>query len=171
MHRIFTILILHLFLSNIIIAKEPIIATLINIISNDITQFKIGNYQFNCKPYGIFTIDELYKESSLDSTCKETISSFYKKRKDLLHFTESKLKIMQSYPLKFKNDRCIISVEGEKSLAEFLLQEGLAVKKPQLKDKENEFHLFKAQHEAKITKKGIWKKNIMKECMANIYKK
>ena len=169
MHRIFTILILPFSLSLNLIAKEPTIATLVNIVSNDTQQFKIGNYQFDCKPYGILTIDELYKEAKLDSTCKETISSFYTKRKDMLHYTESKMKIMQSYPLKFKNNRCIISIEGEKSLAEFLLQEGLAVKKPKLKDKENEFYLFKAQYEAKITKKGIWGKNIIKECIANIY--
>ncbi|WP_455756406.1 thermonuclease family protein [Sulfurimonas sp.] len=151
-------------------AKEPTIAILTNIISNDIQQFKIGDYQFYCKPYGVFTIDELYKEAKLDSTCKKTISSFYAKRKDLLHYAESKMKIMQSYPLKYKNNRCIINVEGEKSLSEFLLQEGLALKKPKLEDKEYEYYLFKAQYEAKITKKGIWKKNIIRECVSNIYK-
>ena len=90
---------------------------------------------------------------------------------DLKYYTRSKLNLMQLYRIKFKDDRCLISVSGEKSLSEFLLEEGLAVRKPLLKDDEYEYYFFKSQLNAKMLRKGIWKENITRECISNIYKK
>ena len=70
----------------------------------------------------------------------------------------------------FIDGKCIISTAGEKSLSEFLLDEGLAVKVPDLLDKEYESYFKKSQQEAKVTKKGIWKGNIPKECISDIQK-
>lgn len=171
MPKISYIFILPLFLTQSLISKEPIMALLTDIQSNDLQHFKIGNYKFECKPYGVIGIDELYNDKLFNSECKKNILKFYKKRADLKYYTRSKLHIMQLYRIKFKDDRCLISVAGEKSLSEFLLEEGLAVRKPLLKDDEYEYYFFKSQLNAKMLRKGIWKENITRECISNIYKK
>jgi endonuclease YncB( thermonuclease family) len=170
MNKIQNILLL-LLLSATLMAKEPTIAILTTIISNDTQKYKIANNQFVCKQYAVIGIDELYNLSSFNTKCKSSIKKFYEKRADLKYYSYKKLHVGQSYVLKFKNNRCIVSVQGEKSLSEFLLEEGLAVRKPFIKDKEYESYLFAAQLRAKLSKKGIWKDSITRECIANIYKK
>lgn len=171
MNKKLKIFILLLFLFQIATAKEPTMAILVNIKSNDIQDFKIGNYQFQCLPYGISGIDELYRESTFNSACKNSIKDFYKRRTELKFFTTSKMTVMQSYVIEIKNNRCIINISGEKSLSEFLLEEGLAVVKPFIKDKEYKYYFEKSQQSAKYLRKGIWRENITRECVANIYKK
>ncbi len=171
MHKKINIFISVLLLTQLLVAKEPTMALLINIESNDLQEFKVGNYSFQCKPYGVLGLDELYKESSFNSICKESIKKFYKKRKDLQYYTMSKLHVMQMYSIEFRGDRCIINAVGGKSLSELLLQEGLAVRQPFVKDEEYEYYFDKYQNEAKLAKKGVWKENITRECVANIYKR
>ena len=171
MLRISLFFIFILFWVQTLFSKEPVMAMLINIESNAVQQFKIGNYKFNCKPYGVIGIDELYNSEMLNTNCKTSILKFYKKRAYLKYYTESKLHLKQLYRIKFKDDRCLISVSGEKSLSEFLLEEGLAVRKPLFKDKEYEHFFLKSQLNAKMLKKGIWKDDITRECMSNMYKK
>lgn len=171
MKKMSNFLILHLFLSLTLISKEPTLAILTDIKSNDSQQFKIGNYKFDCMPYGVLGIDELYNESSFNSECKKSINRFYEKRADLKYYTNSKLKVMQFYNIEFKNARCIIYVSGEKSLSESLLEEGLAILKPSFKDEEFGYYFNKSQKKAKAQKKGVWAENIMRECVSNIYNK
>ena len=171
MDKKINIFLLVLLFSQFLMAKEPTMALLIDIESNDVQHFKIGNYPFTCKPYGVLGIDELHKQSSINSTCKNAIKKFYSKRKDLMYYTMRKLHVMQMYSVKFKNNRCIVNVSGEKSLAEYLLQEGLALRKPFARDEEYDYYFEKYQTEARVAKKGIWKENIIRECVANIYKK
>ncbi len=158
-------------LTEILYAKEPTMAILVDVKSNDIQHFKIGNNKFKCSPYGVLSVDELKRESTFNSTCRDSIKRFYKKRPDLKYYTNSKLNIMQMYSIEIKKNRCIINISGGKSLSEYLLEEGIAVRKPFLKDKEFEYYLYKSQLKAKLLKKGIWKENITRECIANIYKK
>ena len=171
MQKIFNIFILLLLFTYSLSSKEPTMATLVNIESNDIQQFRIGDYQFNCLPYGVIGIDELHRESAFNSSCKESIKGFYDKRADLKYYTNSKLSVMQSYSIEFKNNRCIVFASGGKSLSEFLLEEGLAVRKPFFKDEEFEYYFYKSQSKAKMQRKGVWKENITRECISNIYKK
>ena len=169
MPKILIFFVLMLYLTQTLFSKEPVMATLINIESNSVQQFEIGNYKFNCKAYGVIGIEELYDNKMLNTTCKASILKFYKKRADLKYYVESKLNIEQLYRIKFRDDRCLISTSGEKSLSEFLLEEGLAVRKPLLKDKEYEYYFYKSELNAKMLKKGIWKENITRECVASIY--
>jgi len=171
MHKKINIFILMVFLAQSLLSKEPTMAILQDIESNDIQHFKFGNYQFTCLAYGVLSIDELYRESALDSKCQESINGFYNKRADLKYYTNSKLKVMQLYNVEFKDSRCIIYTSGGKSLSEFLLEEGLAVIKPLFKDEEFQYYFLKAQKKAKMSRNGIWAKNITRECISNIYNK
>ena len=76
----------------------------------------------------------------------------------------------QRYSLVIKdNNRCIINVSGEKTLSEFLLEEGLAVKKPLFKDKEYSYYFYRSEQKAKENLKGVWKEKIIKDCVSYIY--
>lgn len=153
-----------------LMAKEPFIAILKNVVTNDIQEFRYGTTSFTCLPYGVIAIDEIYRKADDDSVCKKSIASFYKKRVDLKYYSLIKLSIKQSYSLKRKeNSRCALNIAGEKTLSEFLLDEGLAVKKPFFEDKEYNFYFHKAEQKAKQNKEGIWKTNIAKDCVAYIY--
>jgi hypothetical protein len=152
-------------------AKEPSMAFLVSIKSNGIQIYRKENYTFECSAYGVLSIDELYNDSLLNDVCKKNILKFYKKRPDLKKYIYSKLNVMQMYNVQIKKDGCIVNISGGKSLSEFLLDEGLAVVKPFTKDEEYDYYFKQSQLEAKIQKKGIWKENITKECVANIYKR
>ncbi|MDQ7045687.1 MAG: hypothetical protein Q9M32_07230 [Sulfurimonas sp.] len=143
-------------------------ATLVNITSNEIQEFKIGNYKFKCTPYGIYTLEELYRNSPNTSQCRKSISNFYKKRMDLRYFSHTKFITLQSYSLIFKQKKCIINVAGEKSYNEFLLDTGLGIKVPEKLDKEYDFVFHRSQREAKLSKRGLWGFNIAKECTSSI---
>lgn len=157
------------FFLNPLIAKEPFIATLINIPTNDIQVYKHGNTKFSCLPYGVISIDEIYRKAKEDSICKLSIEKFYRKRKDLKHFTSSTLHIYQSYSLKIKKEnRCAVNIAGEKTLSEFLIDEGLAIRKPSFEDKEYSYYFYRSEQNAKDKSKGMWKEKIVKNCMEYI---
>ena len=169
MHIFINIFISLIFFSQLLSAKEPFLARLVNIPTNDIQEFEYGNIGFTCLPYGVISVDELYRRADQDSMCKKSIALFYRKRVDLKYFTDSKMNVYQSYSLLRKeNNRCIINISGEKSLSEFLLEEGLAVKQPLFKDKEYIYYFFQTQEKAKEEKKGMWKGRITKDCAAYI---
>ena len=171
MQKMVKIFILVLFFTNSLMAKEPFIAILVNIESNDLQQFTKSNYKFSCYQYGVLSIDELYRKSGFDSSCKESIKGFYNKQKDLKYYTHSKMKVMQAYSIDLKdNNRCIVYASGGKSLSESLLEEGLAVLKPGFKDEELGSYFHKSQLKAKMQRKGVWRDNITKECISDIYK-
>lgn len=172
MQKKLNIFILVLFFTQSLVAKEPLMALLMNVQSNDVQQFKINNYKLNCSAYGVLSIDELYRKSGFDSKCKESIKGFYEKRAELKYYTSSKLNVMQSYSIELKNDnKCIVYASGGKTLSEFLLENGLAVLKPLFKDEEFKYYFNKSQQNAKMKRKGIWQDNITKECISDIYKK
>ena len=172
MHRLLKILILFILFYQTLLAKEPFLATLIKVVSNDIQVFKYGNTQFSCLPYGIVAIDELYRKADDDSVCKTSIEKFYAKRQDYKYYISNKLHVNQSYSIVFKEDnRCIINIAGEKPLAEFLIEKGLAVKKPLFRDKEYSYYFLRAEQKAKVNRVGIWKENTTKDCVAYIFSK
>lgn len=171
MDKFVTTFILSLLITQLAYSKEPTLAILVNIISNDLQEFKIGNHKFTCSPYGVVTLDSIYVNEAKDTICKQSISTFYKKNLDLKYYVHSKLKMFQSYSLLFKNNQCIVNVEGEKSLSEFLLDVGLAVKTSQKLDREYNFYFRKAEKTARIGQKGLWSENISKECAASLHGK
>ena len=170
MRKNFSLLILSLSLSSIVSAKEPVIATLVNIISNEIQDYKIGNYKFRCPPYGVYTLEELLRNSKPDSVCRSSIQQFYKKEQALRNYAHKKLYVQQSYSILFKDEKCIVNVAGTKTYSEFLLDLGLGVKVPSKLDERYDSYFLKAQSKAKNAKRGLWSVGIAKKCATSITK-
>lgn len=159
-----------LLLTSTIIAKEPLLAMLEDTLSNEIQKFGVGNYTFKCVPYGVLTLEKLYNGAKEGSSCKNSIDKFYSKNPKLKYYSDMLLERKQRYHIEIKDTECIIYAKGEMTLSEMLLSEGLAIKKPKLKDEEFDDYFTLAQRKAKIEKKGLWKENIFSSCIEELYK-
>lgn len=151
-------------------AKEPQLAILNEISSNDTQRFEIASSSFLCKPYGIVSIEDLYKQSDDKSFCKKSIEDFYTKNRDLRYFTQSILKVYQRYHIEFKKSECIVYAKGQTTLSELLLSKGLAVSKRSFKDKEFKFLFEKVSDTAKRNGEGLWASSIKKDCSSQMQK-
>lgn len=171
MKKIIYIFVLQLIILTNIYAKESTLATLTNILSNELQEFRISQNSFICKPYGIVTLEKLAKNADMDSTCRKSISEFYAKNPDLEQFSFLELKVMQTYHIEFSENECILYSHGQKTYSELLLENGLAVLKPIFKDEEFKHSFFKAQQRAKIMKKGMFKEKILFNCISGLYEK
>ena len=156
-----------LFASFSLCAKEPFIAILKNINSNEIQKFGYGNYTFFCEPYGVVGLDLMYERSKKDSVCRVKIDEFYKKNPKLKNFAIFKLYVEQSYHIEFKKQKCILYANGQITLSEMLLKEGLAVVEVNFLDDEFSYSFKQAQLAAKLQKKGLWNTTIQKSCIAS----
>ena len=146
------------------------IALLISVPSNDTQTLKINQSLFICKPYGIVSIEELYNNTATNETCKRVIEKFYRKNPLLQYYTSERLDKQQLYHIELKENRCILYAQGQKTLSELLLRQGLAFMRPFFEDSEF-YHLFiKAQRNAKNENLGIWSDQGIIECMAEVYK-
>lgn len=153
-----------------IYAKEPTLAFLNKVISNELQQYRIGRNSFYCKPYGVVTVDELYKNATMDSICKKSIEDFYVKNPEEKYFYTQLFKLEQMYHIEFKNNECLVFVQGQKSLSEVLLENGLAFEEFMLRDKEYSFSFSQAQKRARYEKKGLWGTKLMRSCIMQLYK-
>nr|WP_321265861.1 hypothetical protein [uncultured Sulfurimonas sp.] len=170
MLRKISILIFYLLFTNIVIAKEPVLAILNDVISNEIQVFGINNYTFNCSPYGVVTLEKLYINASANSACKYKINEFYKKNPKLKYHADALLHKEQTYHIEFKDKECLLYAKGEITLSEILLRKGLAIKNPNFKDKEFERYFNLAQKKAELEKRGLWGENILDSCNKELYK-
>ena len=151
-------------------ATEPTLAKLVNIDSNNVQKYSIGNYTFYCRPYGVLTLDKLYDVSGLKSKCKEKIKVYYSQHPQDYYFAQNLFKRGQWYHIEFKKNTCVVYAQGQYTYSELLLEKGLAVRKPSFTDREFKASFYKAQNIAKDTNKGIWKDDITQNCIAEIYK-
>lgn len=151
-------------------AKEPLLARLEDIVSNETQKFGLENYTFECKPYGVLSIEALYNSSKRDSICQKSIDKFYIKNPKLKQYVNRLLKYKQLYHLEIKNAECIIYAKGQMTLSELLLYNGLAIKKPLFRDREFESYFTAAQRKAKMKKKGLWDTDIFTSCVEELYK-
>jgi hypothetical protein len=170
MNKIIISIILQIIFIQISNAEEPILAILENVISNKIQKLSVGNNSFYCKAYGVVAIEDLMKNNSSKSVCLISINNLYKKTPSLRYFSINLLKVKQMYRVEFKKDGCILYARGQKTLSEFLLEEGLATGKLRFKDKEFKYSFIKAELRAKMLKKGIWRENIRGKCLAELVK-
>ncbi len=141
-----------------------------DIISNNVQQFNFRNYTFYCTPYGILTLDDLYTSNSVSKGCKKKIDELFIKRPDLKYFTNSKMHIEQMYSIELKEKKCVIYASGQKTLAELLLENGLAVVKPGFSDEEFHNYFKKAQRRGEHSNEGIYRDNTLRACIVEIYK-
>lgn len=168
MRNLFLILFLYPFFT--LKAQEPIVAVLVDVSSNQYQKFQIANSTFICKPYGVITINKLYEQSSLSSECKDAISGFYKRHPEGKYYAYGLLKVKQMYRIEFKEDECLVYAYGQKTFSESLLEEGLALRRPKLKNDEFEAGFLRAQENAKIKRSGLWEENILRKCVVELYK-
>lgn len=164
MFKLFFLILLVDFSSN---AKEPTLAILKKIYSNNLQQIIINSYVLKCNAYGITSIEELREENLNNSVCQESINNFYKKNLNTKYFIFNLLKIEEIYHLEFRKNQCILYANGEKTLSEILLENGLALIDTKI-DKEFRYSFFKAQKKAKFNKLGIWREQIPKKCFLKI---
>ena len=170
MFKILNILIINILFAGLLSAKEPTLAILENVVSNEVQKFKISQYSFYCRPYAIVTLDKLYASSSLNSICKKSIESFYIKNPEAQYFSLNKLRVKQMYHLEFKDQRCLLFAQGERTLSELLLENGLGILKPLFEDKEYSYIFKNSQQKAKSLRRGLWSENIIRECIVELYK-
>jgi hypothetical protein len=153
-----------------VLANEPTLAKMVSVDSNELQKLSIANYSFYCRPYGVITLDRLYKRSELNSGCKAKIKSYYQHNPQDLYFAESLFKKGQWYHLEFKQNSCVIYAQGEYTFSELLLKKGLAVREPQFSEREFKASFYKAQKVGRTNERGVWKDDVLKNCLAEIYK-
>lgn len=151
-------------------AKEPFLAILKSVPSNDTQIFTLQKATFTCQPYGVVTLEELYARAGENSQCYEAIIKFYKKNAKLQYYSEDIFHTMQRYHVQMKENRCIIYASGQITLAELLLKNGLAILKPFFKDDEFRFVYRRAQQIAREEKRGMYKDAIVSKCITELYK-
>jgi endonuclease YncB( thermonuclease family) len=77
----------------------------------------------------------------------------------------------QSYHYEIRDNECILYARGKKTLSEILIDKGLAMKKPFLKDDEFFGSFYRAESYAKRNKLGMWNGRVMIDCAGQLYKK
>ncbi len=152
-------------------ASELVLARLENTMSNEKQKFGIANYTFDCKVYGVLTLETLYNKSKKNSICQKSVDAFYKKYPIKKYFVDSTLKYKQLYHVEYKQKECVVYAYGQITLSELLLREGLAIKKPMFRDEEFEYYFSATQRKAKMQKKGLWNEGIFKSCVSELYEK
>lgn len=100
--------------------------------------------------------------------CKKSIEQFYTQNPESEYFALNILKVKQMYHLEFHENSCTLFAKGEKSLSELLLENGLALVKPNFRDEIYTTIYKKAQKKARFLKKGLWSENIANECVVEL---
>jgi len=171
MNKIVLILSLKLLLSVELISFESTLGILKNVESNSRQIFNIGQNSFVCSPYGVFTLEKIYSNAKPNSRCQKSIQNFYLKYSNLQQFAQRKLKVQQMYKIELKEKGCVFYSDGQKTYAEVLVENGLAVVDPNFADKEFKYSYNDVQKSAKSLKIGLWKERIIDDCLSSFNKK
>ena len=157
----FSLIIMTIFLPNKLFA-EPTLGILKKVHTNNALQFSINAKLFTCKNYGIIMIDDV---SEVENTCKQRLLSFIDEHPEHKEYSAMNLKRYQQYRLHIVNSECIINAKGRKTLAEMLLENGLAVRDSKMKNIVYEYKFKRAELRAKREKKGIYSDAILRSCV------
>jgi len=150
-------------------SQEPVLVKIESVVNNEIQKVGYKQYSFYCVPYGVYTLESIYKKSDAHRFCKQKIKEYYRNNPEDLYFAQEVFHVGMFYHLEVKNKECILYASGETTYGELLLQKGLGVYKPHFKDKELKALYYKAQRGAKKEKRGLWKENIIQNCLGEIY--
>jgi len=145
-------------------AKEPFLAILKKVYTNNLQTFRYKEFSFVCKPYGVLTLEELYEQSGSTPACKKAIEDFYIQHPSLKYLAEIKLHEEQLYHILFRKEKCIIYLNGQMSYSELLLKNGVAMENRGFNDKEFRSVFYDAQESARIENKGLWGSDIFGKC-------
>ncbi len=123
---------------------------------------------FECLPYGVVTLDEVYMKKATTNLCKRKIERFFKAHPKLFHISSYYLKTMQYYMTQIKQGGCIVHIQGERSFSQLLLAKGVGVIRRGFKDEEYGYLFDIAQKSAKRNKRGIWGEPALYECIVDV---
>jgi len=154
----------------VLYSNEPLLAFFDNSSSNDTQTYSVDGYNFSCSAYGVVTLERLYENATENSVCRDEIDTFYKKHPKSRYYIQSLLKYKQLYHLEIKGSKCVVYLGSQNSISELLLSKGLAILKPLFNDEEFKGGFSMAQKRAKIEKRGLWSKNIYKDCIKELSK-
>ncbi len=170
MNKIFIYIIYLFAFFSLSYAKEPTLAILRSVYTNEFQRFSIGMYEFTCRPYGVVTLEELYAKEELDPACKKSVIEYYIENPMDKYVSENLLKNRQMYHIEPIDKRCILYARGKSTLSEILVKKGLAVVKPKLENEEFFHRLVQTQKYAQDKKNGLFKDDKLIECIAELYK-
>ncbi|WP_345994071.1 thermonuclease family protein [Sulfurimonas sp. HSL-1716] len=151
-------------------AQSIQIAELRSVYSNDMQKFSIKMNSFICEPYGVVTLEEILADKNTIPICKKRIEEYFSKNPVQKYFIQMNLHLRQNYHIEFKDKRCLVYAFGQKTISEALLEQGLAIKKPSLKDDEFGYLFLRAQTRAKNRNSGIWSDKTLQSCVKSFYK-
>jgi hypothetical protein len=153
-------------------AKEPTIMLLDHIYYNDLYMFHKAKERYLCQPYGVLSLDILIRQQEkLTTTCKTALQKLLQSQPMLLYFAKKKLLTEQSYRVELLQKGCVIFSKGGKTFSEELLENGIAIIDPTLKDEEYFWYFTNALNNAKNRKKGIWQNTQVKTCILEVTSK
>ena len=152
-------------------AQEPRIMLLDAIYANDSYLFRTKQARYLCKPYGVWTLDRVIKNSDITPTCKKVLDEFIVNNPKLHRFVWYVMHLEEGYRVEFKNKECIIYLGSEQTLSEALLQAGAAIGQPGFSDEEFRYRFYEALRAAKVNKRGIWSDTKLQSCMNEFFKK
>jgi hypothetical protein len=144
------------------LSAEPILGILKEVSSNNSIHFLINANQFTCKNYGIIMIDDV---SDMENTCKKRLVDFMSSHPEYQTFSATHLIRFQQYRIHMLENACIINAQGRKSLAEMLLEHGLAVRDRSKKNSVYDYKFKRSERRARVEKKGIYSDTILRSCI------
>jgi hypothetical protein len=157
------------FFVNFLIAQEPSLALLKTVYNNGFLVLEDNMQKLTCKPYGIYTLEDLFFNPKENKSCQKAIVNFYNENKALEYFALNSLHVNQMYHYEMRNNRCILYVKGEMTYAEVLLKQGLAYVRQNMTDNEFKYSFFKIEKNARYKRTGLWKTTIPFICQASQY--
>jgi len=161
------ILIIFFLILSSLSASEPMIVMLEGVYNNKFQKFSYYNKTFFCKAYGVLSLEDVAMKNKDNQTCVDAIISLYRNNPNLKYYSLGILKNKQRYRVEMKSDgSCLLYARGKSTLSELLLENGLALLKPNFRDKELKYRFKKAQLRAKITDKAIWSQKIKMKCLS-----
>ncbi len=145
------------------LSAEPTLGMVTQVVNNNTVTFNIDGRAFTCKNYGVFTLNEI---EGLENTCKKRLKAFELNHPHYRYFSQTHLKRYQQYHVEIVNaQQCIVYAKGRKSLAELLLEAGLAVPKRSTQESITDYKYRRAVRRARTLKKGIFSDAVLRNCV------
>ncbi len=142
---------------------EPLLGMVTKVVNNNVIAMKIHGKPFTCKNFGVLALDEI---EGLENTCKQRLEAFQVQHPYYRYFSQMHLKRYQQYHLTIVDgQQCILYAQGKKSLAELLLEAGLAVHRQRSKEGITDYKYQRAVRRARNLKKGIYSDAVLRSCI------
>ena len=160
-----------LFFCFISLSAQSLPMKLIDIKSSTLLRFGYKQFHYDCIPYGVVTLEQVYSKKNITNLCKQKIKRFFATNVKLYHIAAYRLKVMQFYMVELKKDQeCLVNLQGMRSYSEFLLSQGFAVVRRGFRDEVYGYYFDRAQKTARVQKRGVWSDPSLLECIVDVMK-